>query len=131
MTRKNFDAKTKLAAWKRSGGGCEIHLFHTHPDAADICEGFDLTCDRTAKELDHIKALILGGTSELDNGAYLCREHHAQKTVTDQGYRAKRNKHIVNRDRPHRDQPKQKMQSRPKGSWPKRAFPKRIKGERA
>ncbi len=129
--RKNFDAKTKLAAWKRAAGRCEVHILHTHEHGRDICREFDLTCDRVAKELDHILAEKLGGSCELDNGAYLCREHHAQKTTTDRKHMATRNHFAVNRDRPQRRQPKQKMQSRPKGSWPKgRKIQNRIKGEK-
>lgn len=97
----------------------------------DIKHLFAPSCDNTAAELDHRVADILDGEPTLDNAAYLCKACHKIKTKSDAGYRKTRNKHAVNRDRPHKDQPKQKMQSRPKGSWPKRAFPKRIKGERA
>lgn len=98
MTRKNFTAKTKLAAWKRSGGGCEVHLMDE-----DIKHLFAPSCDNTAAELDHRVADILDGEPTLENAAYLCRSCHKIKTKSDATYRAKRNKHSVNKSRPKKE----------------------------
>ena len=96
--RKNFDAKTKLAAWKRSGGGCEVHLMDE-----DIKHLFAPSCDNTAADLDHRVADILGGEPTLENAAYLCKACHKIKTKSDANYRRIRNKSVVNRNRPKKE----------------------------
>jgi len=98
MTRKNFDAKTKLAAWKRSNGQCEVGRM-----SEDIKHLFSESCMNVPAECDHIKADILDGEPTLENAAYLCKACHKIKTKSDNGYRAKRNKHSVNRNRPKKE----------------------------
>lgn len=40
-----------------------------------------------ATELDHIKALVNGGTDTHDNRQGLCEEHHKAKTAEDMGFK--------------------------------------------
>jgi 5-methylcytosine-specific restriction protein A len=42
---------------------------------------------RVATQLDHITALVNGGTNEDGNFQGLCHDCHADKTATDLGYR--------------------------------------------
>ncbi|MBL4753591.1 MAG: hypothetical protein JKY52_08385 [Flavobacteriales bacterium] len=108
MSRKEFPISVKREALKRSGGFCEVHLM-----SADIKDRFPDACDQVAKELDHVRACGLEGGATLENAAYLCREHHLEKTRSDQEYMSKNRRFEVNRDRPKKNNPKQKMKSRP------------------
>lgn len=119
MTRENFSRALKRAAQKRSGGRCEVHLLP--PDLTEITGA---TCDRVAEEFDHVFADCLGGDASLENCAHLCKVHHKVKTATDQKYRAKRNKHRIDREKrdKKRAQPKPKMQSRGFSKTLKRKF---------
>ncbi len=64
--RKAIPKATKLAVFARSGGKCEA-------------EG----CDRAGREIDHIKAVALGGGNEPENLRLLCRAHHVEKSAAD------------------------------------------------
>lgn len=81
---------------------------------ADISGLFPNWCDRVAAEFDHILADCLGGEPSLDNCAHLCSPCHKIKTATDQKYRAKRNKHKIDREKrdKRRAKPKAKIRSR-------------------
>ena len=129
MSRREFPVSVKREALKRSGGFCEISIFQEHKWTQDIKHNFPETCDRVAKELDHILANDLQGDPTIENAAYLCRECHKKKTRSDKGYMAKRRRSEINRDRPAKRGPKQKMVSR-KNPWPpNRKFQTRPKGE--
>jgi 5-methylcytosine-specific restriction protein A len=64
--RREFTAKTKLAAWERSGGNCENC-------GVKIYAGM-------GPEYDHAIRCELGGTNDLDNCRVLCRNCHGAKT---------------------------------------------------
>lgn len=69
MSRKEFSAKTKVAAWARCGGrweGCGI----------EIADG-----DRV--DFDHIIPDAFGKDNALSNCQVLCRPCHIEKTKTD------------------------------------------------
>ncbi|MBL4940338.1 MAG: HNH endonuclease [Colwellia sp.] len=117
--RTNFSKATKVGALKRCGGKCEVHRLDS-----SCCGDIPDSCENIAKELDHIFPDALGGDVSLENSAYLCRECHFQKTRSDRKYMARRNKHVVNRDRPDKKGPKQKMVSRPFN----KAFKKKFDG---
>ena len=64
MSRQEFSAKTKLAAWSRSAGACE-------------------SCGNkiiTVPEYDHATPCYFGGDNSLDNCRVLCRACHAAKS---------------------------------------------------
>ena len=67
MSRTEFPAKIRKAAWTRSGGRCE------HPDC-----GAKLMVGRF--QFDHIVPDGLGGEPTLENCAVLCSFHHDAKT---------------------------------------------------
>lgn len=119
MSRSEFSVAVKRAAAERSGGRCECHRM-----SEDIAGLFPVLCDRVAAEFDHILADCLDGEATLDNCAHLCKPCHKIKTATDQKYRAKRNKHRIDREKrdKRRAQPKPKMQSRGFSKTLKRKF---------
>lgn len=68
MTRKNFTKNTKLAAWSRAGGHCEV------------C-GAKITAANGPTQYDHIVPDALGGDNSLENCQVLCkRPCHDLKT---------------------------------------------------
>jgi len=85
VSRTEFTAATKRAAWERAGGRCE-HIadserFDRHFQTEGTIEG------RCNKKLfhgdifyDHIIPDGLGGDNSLANCAVLCRAHHDPKT---------------------------------------------------
>jgi 5-methylcytosine-specific restriction enzyme A len=73
--RREFSAKTKLAAWQRCGGVCECGCTTK------------LTGDRA--EYDHRIPCGLGGGNDLDNCMVLLRGHHRTKTTEDVAHIAK------------------------------------------
>lgn len=111
MSREEFSQAVKRAAARRSQGRCECHLM-----SEDIRGLFPDQCDRVATEFDHVFADCLGGDAALDNCAHLCSPCHKIKTATDQRYRARRNKHRVDREkrdkRRQRQKPKARIRSR-------------------
>lgn len=126
MSRQEFSAQVKREAAERSGGRCECHRM-----SEDIAHLFPAFCDRVAEEFDHILADCLGGDNSLDNCAHLCKVHHKIKTATDQKYRAKRNKHRVDRERRDRKRanpkPKAKIKSPGFSKTHKRTFSGEVK----
>lgn len=68
MSRREFSAKTKLAAWERCGGKCE---------GADC--GVKLTPGRF--HYDHEIPDAMGGEPTLENCTVLCLPCHALKTT--------------------------------------------------
>lgn len=62
MARREFSAKTKVAAFERCGGKCERCSAHLMPGKIDY---------------DHIVPDALGGEPDLDNCAVLCRACHS------------------------------------------------------
>ena len=84
MSRTEFTAKTKRAAWMRSNGRCEHIDFYR---SQDIRDGGDFILKRCNKKLfpgdifyDHIVPDGLGGDNLLGNCQVLCRAHHDPKT---------------------------------------------------
>lgn len=75
--RREFTAKIKDAAWKRSGGRCEIGRVAHMPEVG---------CGRTLStgdiHYDHIDPDGLTGEPTLENCAVLCRSCHKVKTTT-------------------------------------------------
>lgn len=69
MSRKEFGAKVRNAAWERCGGKCEG-------------EGCGLKLFVGKFHYDHILADGLGGEPTLENCAVLCIGCHHEKTVT-------------------------------------------------
>jgi len=65
--RAEFTKQTKLAAWERAGGHCEICT-------APLMTG--------RIQYDHIIACDLGGNNELNNCRCVCRNCHRNKTST-------------------------------------------------
>ncbi len=126
MSRTEFSAQVKREAADRSGGRCEAHRM-----PGDISGLFPAFCERVAAEFDHILADCLGGDNSLDNCAHLCQPCHKIKTATDQKYRAKRNKHRVDRERRDRKRanpkPKAKIKSRGFSKTHKRTFSGEVK----
>lgn len=68
MSRREFTAKVKLAAWERSGGRCE-------------CGGCDQQKVIGVPEYDHNIPAAIGGPATLDNCRVFRRECHALKTT--------------------------------------------------
>jgi len=66
MTRREFPAKVKVAAYKRAAGACEGCRASLMPGRFHY---------------DHIIPDALGGEPTLDNCAVLCRACHAAKTA--------------------------------------------------
>jgi len=64
MSRLEFTKKTKLAAWERAGGCCEICSMKIQYGA----------------QYDHILPAGLGGGNELDNCQVACTKCHKIKT---------------------------------------------------
>lgn len=64
--RTAIPAAAQREVFARSGGMCEA-------------EG----CAKVGKEIDHVKAVALGGTNDPDNLRLLCRAHHAEKSKSD------------------------------------------------
>ena len=72
--RREFSAKTKLAAWQRCAG---------------FCEGCTAKLFPGNTEYDHINPDGLTGTNDVENCAVLCRTCHRSKTRLDIGRIAK------------------------------------------
>ncbi len=71
VMRSEFSEKTKLLAFKRSGGCCECGC------------GTPLSPGKIDYEYDHRIAAGLGGDNSLDNCVVLLRGHHREKTKYD------------------------------------------------
>ena len=97
----------------------------------DISGLFPAFCERVAAEFDHILADCLGGDASLDNCAHLCSPCHKIKTATDQKYRAKRNRHKIDREKRDKKRanpkPKAKIKSRGFSKTHKRTFSGEVK----
>jgi hypothetical protein len=111
--RREFTKAVKDEIKARSGGKCECYRMEP-----DIIHLFPINCQREARDIDHIFADILDLEKDApltaEDGAHLSVACHGIKTVTDQKYRAKRNRHTVRKDRPKPGwfQSGQKMKSR-------------------
>jgi len=70
MSRKEFPAKIKLAAFERCGGRCELCTAKLFPGNINY-------------DFDHRIPAGLRGLSDLANCLVLCRSCHRQKTKTD------------------------------------------------
>ncbi len=68
MSRTEFSAKVRKAAWKRCGGRCEE-------------PGCGIKLQVGKFQFDHRIPDGLGGEPTLENCAVLCSAHHHQKTV--------------------------------------------------
>lgn len=68
MTRTEFSASVRRAAWERCGGRCEA-------------EGCTIKLRPGGYQYDHIKPDGLDGEPTLENCAVLCSAHHHKKTV--------------------------------------------------
>jgi 5-methylcytosine-specific restriction protein A len=79
--RREFTAKTKLAAWQRSGGKCE-------ECGRKVGAGLKF-------EYDHTIPCEIDGTNDLDNCRVLCVGCHAIKTGTVDIPRAAKNRRIA------------------------------------
>jgi 5-methylcytosine-specific restriction protein A len=79
--RREFAAKTKLAAWQRSGGKCE-------ECGRKVGAGLKF-------EYDHTIPCEIDGTNDLDNCRVLCVGCHAIKTGTVDIPRAAKNRRIA------------------------------------
>lgn len=99
MTRREFPARVKLAAWERAQGKCE------HPDCGKKLYPGDI-------HYDHVIADSIGGEPTLDNCQVLCRAHHAIKTNALDTPRAAK---TVRQKIGH-------IGAKPKHPWPKRSF---------
>lgn len=105
--RKEFPVAVKRQAAERSKGVCECDRMEE-----DIIAHFPKDCQRPAKEFDHIRADILDGDPTIENCAHLSEVCHKIKSALDAKYRARRNKHAINWDKPpKKDKPKTKMRS--------------------
>ncbi len=78
MTRRAFTRTTKLAAWERSGGRCEMEI---DGKRADGCGRKIFPGD--GPEYDHIIADEHGGDNSLKNCQVLCVWCHKPKTRAD------------------------------------------------
>lgn len=67
MSRREFSAKVKVAAFERANGCCEMCQTGKRLMAHDV-------------RYDHIVADGIGGEPTLDNCMVLCRNHHDAKT---------------------------------------------------
>lgn len=94
MARKEFSADVKRQVFTRSEGRCELHRLPW-----DLKAELGETCDRVGKEFDHVTADCLGGEPTAENCAFLCATCHKAKTKTDVGYKAKRRRHTVDKER--------------------------------
>jgi len=70
MNRHEFSAKTKVSAFERAKGACEL-----------CCTGIKLRPGDIF--YDHVIADALGGEATLENCQVLCRSHHDAKTRKD------------------------------------------------
>jgi len=77
MSRLEFTAPTKRAAFRRSGGACEAHRVPMLP--APECKAA-LTPGNIFYE--HIRPDALAGANDLDNCACLCKTHWRLKTIS-------------------------------------------------
>lgn len=124
MSRCEFSTAVKRAAAQRSEGRCECHLM-----SEDIRGLFPAFCDRVAAEFDHVFADCLGGDATLENCAHLCSPCHKIKTATDQKYRAKRNKHRVDRERRDKRRSRQKPKAKIKSPGFSKTHTRKFNGE--
>jgi len=69
--RKPLTAKTKRMVWKRANACCE----HIETKSKTRCSS------KFALETDHIIAVALGGTNELENLQLLCRAHNSRRAI--------------------------------------------------
>lgn len=69
--RKPLTAKVKRMVWKRANACCE----HLDPHSKNRCSS------KFALETDHIIAVALGGSNELDNLQLLCRAHNSRRSI--------------------------------------------------
>lgn len=70
MTRSEFPAKVRQAAWDRCKGRCEA-------------EGCPVKLQVGHFQFDHIMPDGLGGKPTLENCQVLCSAHHVSKTTTE------------------------------------------------
>ena len=134
MTRREFTEKVKRQIRARSGGHCEHYMMPYH-----LRDFFPLRCTRPAAEIDHIYPDKLE-TDEAkqvplthNEGADLCKLCHAIKTTHDRKAMARRNKHVVNKNRPKKNKrpqtvirPKQKIA---KSSWGNPEYKRTVGGK--
>jgi 5-methylcytosine-specific restriction endonuclease McrA len=82
VTRKEFPASVKKSVRERSKGTCEVHLI---PDEMRRVRypALPASCNRKAKDIDHIHGAWSDGDTTIGNAAHLCDPCHAIKTVTD------------------------------------------------
>ena len=73
MSRREFPAKVRRLAAKRSGGRCERYLWRADRGL----------CIRPPVHFDHIMPDGLGGEATIENCAHLCKQCHADKTLTE------------------------------------------------
>lgn len=69
--RKPLTAKTKRMIWKRASACCE----HIEASSKTRCSS------RFALEIDHIIAVALDGSNELDNLRLLCQAHNSRRSI--------------------------------------------------
>jgi hypothetical protein len=75
--RKPLTAKAKRIVWKRANACCE----HIDSESKARCTS------KFALETDHIIAVALGGSNELDNLQLLCRAHNSRRSIKTFGSR--------------------------------------------
>jgi 5-methylcytosine-specific restriction endonuclease McrA len=102
MSRREFPARIRLAAFQRAGGICEAPGCQTKLRPGDLY-------------YDHIIPDALGGEPVLSNCQCLCKSHHDPKTATEDVPRIAKMKrqrasHLGAR-------PKRKWPSRPMRNW--------------
>ena len=76
MSRTEFSAATKRAAWERANGQCE-HRDATHAEGWQVCFKRLFPGDIF---YDHVIPDALGGDNSLSNCQVLCKAHHDPKT---------------------------------------------------
>ena len=69
--RKPLTAKIKRMVWKRANASCE----HIDAKSKNRCSS------KFALETDHIIAVALGGTNDLENLQLLCRAHNSRRSI--------------------------------------------------
>jgi 5-methylcytosine-specific restriction endonuclease McrA len=99
MSRREFPARIRLAAFQRAGGICEAPGCQTKLRPGDLY-------------YDHIIPDALGGEPVLSNCQCLCKSHHDPKTATEDVPRIAKMKR---QQRAH-------LGAKRKYTWPKRKF---------